>query len=172
MQQLFLLNAPVLSRHLNLSHSHLFYSSHVYFGERTVHSYVPTLAREVLDNAPEINIKGVAVGDPCTDNKAQADSMDMVWYGHKNGFIPDELFDTLWNKCGGRDPHPLTNGRWGAAAAGAKLSSSRRLEGLGANPSRECVLAERQYLASTSRGFSQGWSYQGFSRGLRVAWWR
>ena len=79
MQQLFLLNAPVLSRHLNLSHSHLFYSSHVYFGERTVHSYVPTLAREVLDNAPEINIKGVAVGDPCTDNKAQADSMDMVW---------------------------------------------------------------------------------------------
>ena len=132
-------------------------------GESYAGVYVPTLAREILDNAPEINIKGVAVGDPCTDNKAQADSMDMVWYGHKNGFVPDALFDTLWNKCGGRDLHPLTKGRWGAAAAAAAAeakssSSRRRLSGLGANPTPECVLAERQYLASTSRGFSQGWS--------------
>ena len=33
------------------------------------HRYVPTLAREILDNAPEINMQGLAVGDPCTDNK-------------------------------------------------------------------------------------------------------
>lgn len=123
--------------------------------------YVPTLAREILDNAPDINLKGVAVGDPCTDNDAQHDSMDMVWYGHKYGFIPDELFNTLWNKCGAREPHPLTKGRWGAAdfKAAAKATSGRRLKMRDsvAQQSPECVLAERKYLASTSRGFSQGW---------------
>ena len=42
--------------------------------------YVPTLAKEVLTNAPQVNLVAVAVGDPCTDNTAQRDSMDMLWY--------------------------------------------------------------------------------------------
>ena len=42
--------------------------------------YVPTLAKEVLDHTT-INLHGVYVGDPCTDNAAQKDSMDMLWYG-------------------------------------------------------------------------------------------
>jgi cathepsin A (carboxypeptidase C) len=41
--------------------------------------YIPTLAKEILDRAPEIRLKGLAVGDPCTDNAAQADSMDSLW---------------------------------------------------------------------------------------------
>ena len=28
--------------------------------------------------------------------------MDMLWYGHKYGFVPDADYDLLWNKCGGR----------------------------------------------------------------------
>ena len=40
-------------------------------GESYAGVYVPTLVKEILDNAPEINIKGMAVGDPCTDNQAQ-----------------------------------------------------------------------------------------------------
>ena len=40
--------------------------------------YVPTLAKEVLDHTT-INLHGVYVGDPCTDNVAQQDSMDMLW---------------------------------------------------------------------------------------------
>merc|ERR1712166_1210760 len=37
-------------------------------GESYAGVYIPTLAKEILDNAPEINIKGIAVGDPCTDS--------------------------------------------------------------------------------------------------------
>lgn len=44
-------------------------------GESYAGVYIPTLSKEILDNAPEINLKGIAVGDPCTDNTAQEDSM-------------------------------------------------------------------------------------------------
>ena len=54
--------------------------------------YVPTLAKEVLDHTT-INLHGVYVGDPCTDNAAQKDSMDMLWYGHKYGFVPEADFE-------------------------------------------------------------------------------
>ena len=60
-------------------------------GESYAGVYVPTLAKELLDNAKgQVNFKGLAVGDPCTDNTAQQDSMDMVWYGNKNGFVLDQ----------------------------------------------------------------------------------
>jgi serine carboxypeptidase-like clade I len=49
-------------------------------GESYAGVYIPTLTKEILDHAPEINLKGIAVGDPCTDNTAQADSMDSLWY--------------------------------------------------------------------------------------------
>eukprot|EP00040_Diaphanoeca_grandis_P003180 m.24065 g.24065 ORF g.24065 m.24065 type:complete len:540 (+) comp14469_c0_seq1:89-1708(+) len=129
-------------------------------GESYAGVYVPTLAREILDNAPEVNIKGLAVGDPCTDNTAQHDSMDMVWYGHKNGMVPDELYDTLWNKCGARHQPYLAKGQWSAAdhEEQAGLSQRRRSLTMKNRDDPECVLAERKYLASTSKGFSQGWT--------------
>ena len=43
-------------------------------GESYAGVYIPTLAKEILDNAPEINIKGIAVGDPCTDSASQKQS--------------------------------------------------------------------------------------------------
>lgn len=49
-------------------------------GESYAGVYIPTLSKEILDNAPEINLKGIAVGDPCTDNTAQEHSMDSLWY--------------------------------------------------------------------------------------------
>lgn len=48
-------------------------------GESYAGVYIPTLTKEILDNAPEINIKGIAVGDPCTDTTAQENSMDSLW---------------------------------------------------------------------------------------------
>ena len=73
--------------------------------------YVPTLAKELLDNAKDtVPLKGIAVGDPCTDNVAQSDSMDGLWYGHKMGLVPDQLFDLLWNKCGARAPNEVALG--------------------------------------------------------------
>ena len=47
-------------------------------GESYAGVYIPTLSKEILDKAPEINLVGVAVGDPCTDNTAQMDSMEYV----------------------------------------------------------------------------------------------
>ena len=72
---------------------------------------MPTLARWIIDHnaidgAFKIPLTGIAAGDPCTDNAFQADSMDMLWYGHKYGFVPDEDFDTLWNRCSVRYGHP------------------------------------------------------------------
>ena len=94
-------------------------------GESYAGVYVPTLARAILDHndaegTAKINLAGLAAGDPCTDNKLQADSMDMLWYGHKHGFVPEVDFDLLWNTCKVRYAHPMARGRWGAGAgAGA-----------------------------------------------------
>lgn len=119
-------------------------------GESYAGVYVPTLAREILDHAPEINMAGVAVGDPCTDNTAQKDSMDMLWYGHKHGLVPDADFDLLWNNCTARIPHPLARGKHGAGAD----NDWKAYNGV---QSDECVLAHRRFLMSSSRGFSQEW---------------
>jgi serine carboxypeptidase-like clade I len=57
-------------------------------------------------NPFRINLIGIAVGDPCTDNMAQQDSMDALWYSNKYGLMDDQLYDTLWNKCHIRIPFP------------------------------------------------------------------
>ena len=138
--------------------------------------YVPTLSKEILDNAPPgaINFKGVSVGDPCTDNTAQKDSMDMLWYGHKNGFVPEQEYDLLWNQCSMRSPAVLSKGRWAwgqnqpaankaelveqfraAHSLDAQRARHHKLHGVEMSPA--CTLAYRKFLASSSKGFSQGW---------------
>lgn len=116
-------------------------------GESYAGVYVPTLAKEILDHAPEINLKGIAVGDPCTDNAAQKDSMDMLWYGNKNGFVDPAVYDLLWNKCGARHP--------GSAMKISSLSPETMMTM--ESTTTECLVAQRKYLTSTSRGFSQSW---------------
>ncbi|KAL3915981.1 MAG: hypothetical protein SGILL_005387, partial [Bacillariaceae sp.] len=73
-------------------------------GESYAGVYIPTLAQEILEHPSSkdlVNLKGVAVGDPCTDNDAQADSMDPLWYANKYGLMDTEVFNQLWNHCGG-----------------------------------------------------------------------
>jgi hypothetical protein len=42
------------------------------------------------------------VGDPCTDNDAQRDSMDPLWYSNKYGLMDTDVYDTLQSKeCAG-----------------------------------------------------------------------
>ena len=124
--------------------------------------YVPTLAKELLDNAKDtVPLKGIAVGDPCTDNVAQSDSMDGLWYGHKMGLVPDQLFDLLWNKCGARAPNEVALG--GSSLRDKRNKSARggnkKMRGPGPNfkPTPECKAAFRKFLVSTSKGFSQEW---------------
>ncbi|CAD7959503.1 unnamed protein product [Amoebophrya sp. A120] len=100
-------------------------------GESYAGVYIPTLAKAILDGNAKafkddrsrkhlpnsedagrtsesedvlIPLKGVAVGDPCTDDDAQKDSMDMLWYTHKNGLVQDQEFEFLWNTCQARSP--------------------------------------------------------------------
>ncbi|KAK3267646.1 hypothetical protein CYMTET_23810 [Cymbomonas tetramitiformis] len=133
-------------------------------GESYAGVYIPTLSKQILDHASkDFSFQGIAVGDPCTDMKSQSDSMDGIWYGHKYGFVPDADFDLLWHKCGARHPAFLTRGKWEARAAasqvtGAKVQAADIPEKLRlANPSPECTLAMRHFLASTSKAFSQDW---------------
>ena len=128
-------------------------------GESYAGVYIPTLADEILRNAPEVTLKGVAAGDPCTDTPAQAQSMDMLWYAHKHGFVPDADYDLLANTCAYKAPKPfLARGKWAMGEGGkwAAAEPSAQGEAL-AGRSDECTLAERKFLLTTSKGISQGW---------------
>lgn len=130
-------------------------------GESYAGVYVPTLSEELLNNAKEVNLQGLAVGDPCTDNDAQQESMDMLWYSHKYGLLPDSDFDFLYHNCSYRHPSLLSqsewlrdeDGRWAAPAM-------TRLGGplLDTNQEQACKVAHRVYLLTTSKGISQSWA--------------
>jgi hypothetical protein len=123
---------------------------------------------------------GVAVGDPCTDNTAQKDSMDSLWYGHKYGLVDDAVFDKLWSGCNLRIPSLMSLGGPYLVAEqlnrelllGAPLGNTaeekklRRikaeslLDSLRFPPSQgdpECDLAFRKFLLSSSHALSQSW---------------
>mmetsp|Transcript_33325 Transcript_33325/g.49023 ORF Transcript_33325/g.49023 Transcript_33325/m.49023 type:complete len:580 (-) Transcript_33325:378-2117(-) len=145
-------------------------------GESYAGVYIPTLTKEILDHT-NINIKGIAVGDPCTDNKAQDESMDSLWYAHKNGLVDDEVYDLLWNQCGARLPNLMTRGgvHHTVHDLNRELKNISDLEQrslraqqlyheiiLNGNVHRmqyspECILAFRKYIISSSRGLSQSW---------------
>mmetsp|Transcript_43626 Transcript_43626/g.69227 ORF Transcript_43626/g.69227 Transcript_43626/m.69227 type:complete len:537 (+) Transcript_43626:43-1653(+) len=121
-------------------------------GESYAGVYIPTLTNEILEHAPEIKMTGIGVGDPCTDWPAQHESMDMLWYAHKHGFVPDADFDFLWNNCSMRQPSFLAQGFW-RRENGMWMSS---LQGTAALDGA-CKMAQRKFMATTSRGLSQSW---------------
>jgi cathepsin A (carboxypeptidase C) len=127
-------------------------------GESYAGVYIPTLTQEILLRAPEINIKGIAVGDPCTDTPSQTKSMDMLWYAHKHGFVPDADYDFLWNNCSHRYPSFLARGQWLREAgswAAAPPPRTHLLED--SRLADQCTILHRRFLATTSRGLSQSW---------------
>ena len=155
-------------------------------GESYAGVYVPTLARAILErndleneneNPRLIPLAGVAVGDPCTDNFFQRDSMDALWYSNKHGLVAPEDFRLLWNECGFRTKNArakhLSRGRWhrdssvpGAWRGWDDDRHDARVIGstedfFNKNLSPACVAAYRRFRLSTSDGFSQSW---------RLAW--
>ena len=141
-------------------------------GESYAGVYIPTLAQQLLNHAPEINLQGIAVGDPCTDNTAQQDSMDALWYGHKNGLVDDAIFDQLWNQCGYRVPTVWAKG--GPHLYAAHMNARLEQETTTATTRRQlaqpwflrkqpyhddpaCTVAYRKFLLSTSHALSQSW---------------
>ena len=134
-------------------------------GESYAGVYVPTLARALLDRndaqtseEAKIPLAGIATGDPCTDNESQRESMSMLWYGHKYGFVPDAEFHLLWHKCGHRYMSPRTSGRWNGRASTRLLDVfADELEKSGRD--EECRVAHRKFLWQTSDAFSQDWRF-------------
>mmetsp|Transcript_31157 Transcript_31157/g.58456 ORF Transcript_31157/g.58456 Transcript_31157/m.58456 type:complete len:534 (+) Transcript_31157:42-1643(+) len=120
-------------------------------GESYAGVYIPTLAKQLL--SPVTNLTGIAVGDPCTDMPSQKKSMDMLWYAHKHGLVPDGDFDFLWNNCSARSPSFLAQGHWRRSNGRWEAARPSLSEGADA----KCKLLHRQFLATTSRGLSQGW---------------
>ena len=80
--------------------------------------YCPTLAAEIVaangqgggEGRVPINLVGMAVGDPCTDNDSQRQSMDMLWYAHKNSLVPDDEYTFLTKQCGASHPSSRSAG--------------------------------------------------------------
>merc|ERR1711966_322514 len=101
--------------------------------------------------------KGIAVGDPCTDTPSQKQSMDMLWYAHKHGFVFDDDYEFLSTQCGKQYPAFLSRGYWkreeGRWAAAATLEAPR----LGDELDEKCTIAHRKFIATTSKGLSQEW---------------
>lgn len=67
-------------------------------GESYAGVYIPTLSKELLTDPiakDVVPLKGIMVGDPCTDNAAQRDSMDPIWYSNKYGLMDSEIYDVL-----------------------------------------------------------------------------
>jgi len=127
-------------------------------GESYAGVYVPTLTKELLEHAPEVNIKGIAVGDPCTDTKSQAESMDMLWYAHKNGLVPDADYNFLYHNCSHRYPSFMARGSWKREEGRwAATQSSERATLRDSDLELSCTIAHRRFLATTSRGISQSW---------------
>lgn len=137
-------------------------------GESYAGVYCPTLAAEIVagnaKGGPQINLTGMAVGDPCTDNDSQRQSMDMLWYAHKNGLVPDAEYNFLTQQCGASHPSGHTVGAW---VAEANADGEARV--VGATPRRprfsapaggtsaNCTAAMRRYLIASSKGVSQNW---------------
>lgn len=102
-------------------------------GESYAGVYIPTLAKEILENSPLTNLKGIAVGDPCTDNVAQADSMDPLWYANKYGLMDEDVYNVLWNSCNdelltAKDPrHRIRQRQKEQQAVNSNLRNSSRL---------------------------------------------
>ena len=160
-------------------------------GESYAGVYSPTLAAEIVAGnaagsaAAKINLVGMAVGDPCTDNAAQRDSMDMLWWAHKNGLVPEREYEYLWDTCGVRHPSALAAGAWraegvayaeegagasdgadGASAASAGAGAARvrpaaaavaRRRLARARLSANCTAAYRKFLIASSKAVSQSW---------------
>jgi hypothetical protein len=86
-------------------------------GESYAGVYIPTLARAIVqynknhraadhedDNKKvrplsRIPLRGIAVGDPCTDTDSQSHYMDPLWYAHNYGLVNDNIYTMLTTTC-------------------------------------------------------------------------
>lgn len=124
-------------------------------GESYAGVYIPTLAKEILSST-NIRLKGIAVGDPCTDNESQKQSMDPLWYSNKNGLLNPSFYDTITSdECKGyvsTFQQQLLN--FGGDANVAEVTTSIDIDD---ETPTKCIVAYRKILMSTSNGLAGRW---------------
>ena len=82
--------------------------------------------------------------------------MDMLWYGHKHGFVPEADFDLLWNTCKVRYAHPMTRGKWTAEARRSEGEEKGDSSSRGSGVSAEVLLEEENALEDEKEGGGGG----------------
>jgi serine carboxypeptidase-like clade I len=152
-------------------------------GESYAGVYIPTLAHEILqfnqdqqqhrtaarDDATTaattmiIPLKGILVGDPCTDNAAQQQSRDPLWYAHKNGLVDDAVYELLTQQCNVSLMIPDDNAFGGGGNDDDRLRlrlDNNMKDLIRDNPTlwATCTLAWRKFQLSSSRGTNGKWA--------------
>ncbi|KAF7256525.1 hypothetical protein EG68_07378 [Paragonimus skrjabini miyazakii] len=70
------------------------------FGESYGGVYVPTLALRILENSPkELNLRGIAVGNPLTSYKLNDNSL--IYFLNYHGLVDESLWNDVLNSCCG-----------------------------------------------------------------------
>jgi serine carboxypeptidase-like clade I len=167
---------------------HLFNSSTTDFylaGESYAGVYIPTLAHEILqfnqyqhqqhrtgcDDATGdattmiIPLQGILVGDPCTDNAAQRQSRDPLWYAHKNGLVDDAVYEMLTQQCNVSVVIPDDDNFVGGGGNNddrLRLRLDHNMKDIirDDDPTllAACILAWRKFQWSSSRGTNGKWT--------------
>lgn len=133
-------------------------------GESYAGVYVPLLANAIVDHntkkatAVPIPLQGIAVGDPCTDNAAQAQSRNPLWYAHKKGLVDDTIYTTLTeDPCNTlaemarlQQEHGIDHDEDNSQLFAAVTASFRN-----GNPT--CRIAWRKFLLASSNGINGHW---------------
>jgi len=134
-------------------------------GESYAGVYIPTLTYEILEYNHQnpttpINLRGIAVGDPCTDNNAQHESMDPIWYAHKYGLVDEAVYDVLRNKCHVHFISAMEGDPNESLLAHPQHYHYPRTSAATAANDRDdaaCTMAIRKYKLSTSHSISGKW---------------
>ena len=150
-------------------------------GESYAGVYIPTLTRAILQynqqpsppppaaGSTTLPLRGIAVGDPCTDTTTQSFYMDPLWYAQQYGLLDEDIYRTIQDRPHCRQYYQRQEEQRrhidDLQSRTSRYSSSSNNNNNGSEyhdnddettwlVDDECRLAYRKYLLSSSRGIS------------------
>lgn len=123
-------------------------------GESYAGVYIPLLAQAIVRHnhqrhpSTSIPLRGMAVGDPCTDDASQGQSRDPLWYSHQRGLVDESLYAVLQTKC--TPPQPFVS-------LDDDDDVGRSASDFVFMDDPDCRLAYRKFLLSSSNAIAGKW---------------